>query len=161
MSRSFLHLVTVGETINLDQALIEGTAAQKKLIDYQRKLFQARDFQDLSTVSLGRISCSYYYNFMKRHASIIDSDKGCRFEVMRTKWLLYCKFLHMCDDIENIMIAACVASPLLSPLWMNDACSIVDSVNESFGCKVETSLNLPQCCIVMDEVGRDLNKYAK
>ena len=68
--------VTVGETINPIQALIEWTQAQQKLISYQRELFKARGFQDLSVVALGKISRSYYYNFMRRHGSIIDSNKG-------------------------------------------------------------------------------------
>ena len=51
--------ITVSETINLIQALIEGTQAQKKLIEYQRLLFSSKGYDDLSVVNLGRISCSY------------------------------------------------------------------------------------------------------
>ena len=36
--------VTVGETINLIQALINGTSAQKKRIAYQRKLFKPEEW---------------------------------------------------------------------------------------------------------------------
>ena len=97
---------TVGETINLIQALIEGTEAQKKLIHYQKKLFDARGVVDLSEVLLGRISCSYYYNFMRRHQAIINSNKGRRFKAMRTKWLMDRNFLHMFDNVEKIMVDA-------------------------------------------------------
>ena len=71
--------------------------------------------------------------------------------------LLYCNFLHMYGNIKKIMIAAHVNSPFPGSVWMNKNGSIVDSVAKSYGCKVETSLNLPQCCVVMDEVGGDLN----
>ena len=149
--------ITVGETINLIQALIEGTQAQKKLIEYQRLLFSSKGYDDFSVVNLGRISRSYYYNFMKRHGAIIDSNKGRRFEAMRTKWLLYRNFLHMYYDIEKIMVDARVASRLPGSVWMDDKANIVDDVSESYGCKVDVELNFPQCCIVMDEVGGDLN----
>ena len=109
--------VTVGETINLIQALIEGTKAQKKLIKYQRMLFSAKGCDDLSVVNLGRISRSYYYNFMKCHGSIVDSNKGRQFEAMRTKWLLYRNFLHMDGDIDKIMIDALELQQGLSVLF--------------------------------------------
>ena len=76
---------------------------------------------------------------------------------MCAKWLMYRNFLYMCDKIEKIMIDACIASCLLTSVFMDKSANIVDDISDLFGCKLETKLNLPQCCIVMDEVGGDLN----
>ena len=148
--------VTVGETLNLLQSLIEGTKYQRKLIDYQKK-HHHQIFNKFSSAPLGKISRNYYYGFMKRHKEIIESNKGKRFEALRTKWLNYRNFAHMFDDLEKIMIVARVATRLPSPAYMNSTGDLVDDVEQAYGCKVTVSLNLPQFCIVMDEVGGDIN----
>lgn len=109
------------------------------------------------SAGLGKISRNYYYSFMKRHEEIIDSNKGKRFEALRTKWLRYHNFSHMYDNLEKIMIDARVASRLPSPVYMDSNSNIVKDVAQSYGCKVNVGLNLPQLCITMDEVGGDLN----
>ena len=40
---------------------------------------------------------------------------------------------------------------------MNESRDIVETEEQSYDCKVSTVLTLTQCCIVMDEVGGDLN----
>ena len=50
-----------------------------------------------------------------------------------------------------------VATKLPNSLYMDKDANVVDDVAQSYGCKVETRLDLPQCCVVMDEVGGDLN----
>ena len=148
--------VTVGETLCLMQSLIEGTESQKRLIAYQEK-HHYKLYNEFGDAALGKLSRNYYYGFMRRHKEVIDSNKGKRFEAMRTSWMNYRNFSHMFDDIEKIMIDARVADKFSSPVYMNSKGDIVDNVQESFGCKVTTSLNLPELCIVMDEVGGDLN----
>ena len=63
----------------------------------------------------------------------------------------------MFDDVEKIMVDARVASRLPESVLMDKYSNVVDDVSKAYGCKVETSLDFPQCCIVMDEVGGDLN----
>lgn len=43
-----------------------------------------------------------------------------------------------------------------SPVYMNTNGYIVDNIPDSYGCKVAVSLNLPQLCVVMNEVRGDL-----
>ena len=70
--------VSVSETICLIQSLIQNTPAQKKFIDFLCKLYHARGYTNIPTSSLGKISCSYYYSFMKRFCAIVDSNKDKR-----------------------------------------------------------------------------------
>ena len=60
-------------------------------------------------------------------------------------------------DVERIMCDAHVAHKLDHPVWMDQFGNEVQNKEDSYGCKVSTILTLPQCCIVMDEVGGDLN----
>ena len=68
--------LTVGETMALIQSLIEGTSAQKKLIEFQKRLKKGDDSTDFSNDCLGKISTKYYYSFMRRHKDVIESNKG-------------------------------------------------------------------------------------
>ena len=149
--------LTVGETMALIQSLIKGTPAQQRLIEFQKRLKKDDTSSEFSSNCLGKISTKYYYSFMNRHKSVLESNKGRRFEAMRTKWLLFRNFLNMYLDIERVMIDARVAHKLDTPVWVDKKGEVVENVEDSFGCQVHTTLTLPQCCIVMDEVGGDLN----
>ena len=60
-------------------------------------------------------------------------------------------------DIERMLIDANIATKLPSPSWMDENGIPTQSEDAAYGCKVSTQLDFPQCCIVMDEVGADLN----
>ena len=62
----------------------------------------------------------------------------------------------MFDDFDSILVSARLAHYLPQPIWMDQEGNCVD-VSKSFWCKVRANLDLPQLCIVMDEVGGDLN----
>ena len=54
-------------------------------------------------------------------------------------------------------IDAHAAHKLHAPVWVNKKQEVVENVEDNFGCQVDTTLTLPQCCIVMDGVRGDLN----
>ena len=56
-----------------------------------------------------------------------------------------------------MLVDAKLASKLLQPCWMNKEGVRVELEKDAYGCKVQTQFNLPQCCLVIDEVGGDLN----
>ena len=60
-------------------------------------------------------------------------------------------------DIERMLFDVKLASILPEPCWMNKDGVRVDNKNDAYGCKVKTTFTLPQCCLVMDEVGGDIN----
>ena len=149
--------VSVGETICLLQSLINNTPAQERLKDFQRKIFHARGHYDVAEDYLGTITKNYYYGFMRRYQHIIQSSRGRRFEVARQNWTNYTNFSNMYIDIERMLVESKLAITLPEPFWMNREGVRVEDVKESYGCKVQTDFTFPQCCIVMDEVGGDLN----
>ena len=60
-------------------------------------------------------------------------------------------------DIERMLVDARLANTLPEPVYMDNLGNEVNDVEKSFGCKVQTNFNLPQLCLVMDEVRGDLN----
>ena len=149
--------VSVGETMCLLQSLIHNTPSQQRLKDYQRKIFHSRGHYDIAESYLGTITKNYYYGFMRRYKDIIASNRGRRFEISRQNWTNYRNFNNMYLDVERMLVDAKLASPLPEPIWMNKDGFRVETEEEAYGCKVQTSFTLPQCCLVMDEVGGDLN----
>lgn len=149
--------VSVGETILLINSLIKDTPAQDRLVRFQKQILQNKGTYDLGLSFLGHITKNYYYGFMGRHKNIIESNKGRRFEIARQNWTNYRNFLNMYLDIERMLIDANIATKLPSPSWMDENGIPTQSEDAAYGCKVSTQLDFPQCCIVMDEVGADLN----
>ena len=149
--------VSVGETMTLIQSLIHNTPSQERLIEYQRKIYHARGHYDIGQAYLGKITKNYYYGFMRRYKDIIESNRGRRFEAARHNWTNYRNFSNMYLDIERILVDTKLAHHLPEPVWMNNLGEVVQNHAKSDGCKVQVSLDIPQCCLVMDEVGSDLN----
>ena len=94
---------------------------------------------------------------MRRYSDIIDSNKGQRFEVLQSQWTVFQNFLNMYLDIEKMLCDAQLATHLPTPVYMNAGGEEVEEVSHSIGCKVKVKLDLPQLCLVMDEVGDNLN----
>ena len=94
---------------------------------------------------------------MRRYKDVIESNKARRFEISRQQWTTYRNFLHMYLDIERMLIASNLASKLPSPIMVDCHGNEVLYEPNCYGCKVTTKFHYPQCCIVMDEVGADLN----
>ena len=149
--------ISVGETICLMQSLIDGTPAQQRMIEFQRKIYQSCGHYDIGNAFFGKITRNYYYAFMRRYSDIIEANKGRRFEIQRNHWTVFRNFLNMFLDIERMLIQSRLAEQLPTPIYMDNKGNVVDGVRKSFGCKVECQFNLPQICLVMDEVGGDLN----
>ena len=129
--------LSMGQGMALIQSLIQGTPAQSKLIDLQRKIIAGRKTSPKNPTSLGKVSRSYYYGFLSRFNDILESNKGRRFELNRTKWTNYRNFLHMYMDVEKLMVDARLATKLDEPVWVNEQNETVSEI-ESYGCKVQT-----------------------
>ena len=150
--------VSIGEGMSLLQSLIQDTPAQQKLIRMQMSQAEGRKTIPKNPTSFGKFSRSYYYGFLERYKDILEANKGRRFELNRTKWTNYRNFLHMYMDVEMLMVEAKLASKLDQPVCKDKANDDVsEESEEAYGLKVSTDLHLPQCCVVMDEVGSDLN----
>ena len=140
--------VTPTQAIQLINAVIKGTTAQKKLESWKEKF---------SFGSEGRIGQSYWSNFKKRHSNKICSKKGQKYELDRAAWSTFANFSQMYTQIYEQMVEAKVAVELPDPVWMNDD-GVVVCEADSTGCKVTHDLTHPEMCIVMDEVGGNINQ---
>ena len=60
-------------------------------------------------------------------------------------------------DVEMLIVEAKLATKLDTHVCKNEYNVNVSKESGADGCKVSTELNLPQCCVVMDEVGSNLN----
>ena len=133
--------VSVGEIISLIQSLIQNTLVQEKLIEFQHKLYHAKGYTNIPTSSLGKISCGYYFLFMKRSCAIIDSNKGKHFKASCTKWLKYYNFSNYNYNIECILIDARLVTKIPHPVYMAKDGNIVVKARDSYVLKVQANLN--------------------
>ena len=140
--------VTPTQAIQLINAVIKGTTAQKKLESWKEKFSFGSD---------GRIGQSYWTNFKKRHSDKICSKKGQKYELDRAAWSTFANFSQMYTQIYEQMVEAKVAVELPDPVWMNnDGVEVCE--DDSTGCKVTHDLTHPEMCIVMDEVGGNISQ---
>lgn len=110
-------------------------------------MFHARGHYDIAESYLGTITKNYYYGFMRRHCHIIQSNRGRCFEISRQNWTNYRNFSNMYLDIERMLVDTKLASTLPEPCWMNKDGVRVENANDAYGCKVQTTFTLPQCCL--------------
>jgi hypothetical protein len=68
----------------------------------------------------------------------------------------YKYFNRMYKDVEEELVAAGLAVKLESPIWM-DGNGVEVEEEKAIGMKVATKLNHPDMCVVMDEVGCNIN----
>ena len=66
---------------------------------------------------------------------------------------------NMYIDVERMLCECKVACHIPSPMWVDKRGKEVgeNHMKLAYGCKVKTVLDLPQCCLICDEVGGDMN----
>jgi hypothetical protein len=143
--------VTCSQAIYLINDLIDGTVHQRRLIEWKKK----QGIQQ-SPENFGRIGTAYWYAFLSRHHDRIRTKKGRKFELDRSKWTKYRNFSRMYDDVEEELVNAGLAVSLENPTWMDAKGNEVEE-KKAVGMKVSTKLTRPEMCIVMDEVGCNIN----
>jgi hypothetical protein len=145
-----------GNAIRLINEMIDGTIHQERLIQYKK----ARGYQQ-SSEEMGRVGQKYWYRFLEKYQHKITSKKGRRFELDRSKWTRYKNFRNMYICIEEEMVDAGVAVELEDPKYMDHVGNIIVSgmrkKERIKGMKVRVDLKRPDMCIVLDEVGANLN----
>ena len=67
-------------------------------------------------------------------------------------------FSDMYDHVESVMVESKIAHKLERPQWVDRNGNFVEREEDSHGCKVEVSIDHPDCAIVMDEVGCNLSQ---
>jgi hypothetical protein len=107
-------------------------------------------------VEMKRIGKNYWYSFLSRNEKMIRSKKGRKFELDRSNWTKYMNFKNMYDDVETEMIDAGIATKHPSPVSCDSEGKLVDKI-DGVGMKVKVKLNCPDMCVVLDEVGCNLN----
>jgi hypothetical protein len=65
---------------------------------------------------LGKVGSRYWYAFLHRNRDKIETKKGRKFKLDRSKWTKYRNFKKMYDDVEQEMVEAGVAVKLNEPV---------------------------------------------
>jgi hypothetical protein len=131
--------------------LIEGTIHQQRLVEWKKQGINQQP-NDLK-----KVGSAYWYAFLHRHANCVCTKKGRKFELDRSNWTKYRNFLSMYEDIEEELVDAGLGVKLPPPpIWMDEKGNQVEE-HLSVGMKVQTRLLRPDMCIVMDEVGCNIN----
>ena len=93
---------------------------------------------------------------MKRNVSQIRSKCGQKYELDRASWNTYENFHDMYTHNYTEMVEAGVAKLLDNPEWKNKKGESV-SETQAYGCQVTHQMDQPEYCVVMDEVGGNIN----
>ena len=141
--------LTVSEGLHLCNQLIQGTPIQDKLIKYkiERNIY----FETLD--DLGQIGRSYWLKFLARHKDYIRRKTPKKFSLDRSSWTTYMNFDDMYRHVEEVMIKSKIARRLETSVWMDEANNVLESEDNSIGCKVEVDLFRPEMALVLDKVG--------
>ena len=131
------------ECVALINSMIDGTHAQKNLIEWKKKSTFGES---------GEASVCYWKAFKRRNGHLICSKRGQKYELDRDKWTTYHNFASMYTHDYEAMEDAGIAKVLDLPVWMDKDGNLC-SEDESFGCKVTHDLQYPEMAFVMDEVG--------
>jgi hypothetical protein len=94
--------------------LIKNTLHQECLIEWKHRQGIIQPPEEL-----GKIGSNYWYAFLHRNADKIETKKGRKFEMNRSKWSKYRNFKQMYYDIENEMVDAGITVQLDQPIWMD------------------------------------------
>jgi hypothetical protein len=106
--------VSSGQGVFLINDLIKNTVHQQRLIEYKKKQGISQSDEDL-----GKIGQNYWYSYLKRNRTKIESKKGRKYDLDRSSWTKYKNFKNMYSAIEEEMVEAGVAISLDEPAWMD------------------------------------------
>ena len=93
---------------------------------------------------------------MKRNVSQIRYKRGQKYELDRALWTTYANFHDMYTHNYTGMVKANVAKLLDNLEWKNKKGESV-SETQAYGCQVTHQMDQPEYCVVMDEVGGNIN----
>ena len=134
--------MTVSETLGLANDLIKNTPLEKKILEWKKNTLHL-DVKKGEPV-LGR---KYWALFKKRWEHKLVSKRGQKFAMDRNNALTYSNVCQMYEDVYESMVDAGVAIKLKEP-----------SLNEVGNFKCNYQLTHPEMCLVVDEVGANLNQ---
>jgi hypothetical protein len=143
--------ITCGTALHLINELIDDTIHQERLINWKKTQGIIQEPERMK-----KVGSAYWYSFLRRNSERISTKRGRKFELDRSNWTKYRNFLSMYEDIEEELVQAGLAVKLDPPIWMDEKGSHVEE-EKSVGMKVKTKLLRPEMCIVMDEVGCNIN----
>ena len=146
--------LTMSEGLHLCNELIAGTEIQQKLIEFKI----SRQIYAGSVADLGRVGRHYWKKFLLRNKNELRAKPGRKYAVDSSSWTTIMNFSDMYEHVEEIMCQSNIAHKLSSPQWMDKDGNVLENEEGSLGCKVQVSLDRPDCALVLDEVGCNLSQ---
>jgi hypothetical protein len=146
--------LTVGETIDLANSLIEGKEQQQQLIRWK-----LRCNPDLPLEAKGRIGYGWFQGFKKRHGSRLVTKRGERFAADRADWSKYMYIKQMYDVIYDNMVEAGIAEEIEDPITMDIHGNMVEKDDpQKFGLPCDITVLYPEFILFADETGCNTNQ---
>lgn len=146
------HPLTIEETINLANDMIEGTNSQERLS--KMKLNQNKNVPIADSNKVGR---GWWSGFFRRHADKLVTKRGVLFASNRCEWTKLPYITKMYNEIYDNFVEAKVAVKRPEPV----ACDIdgnVVSEDQIFGKACDIEITHPQFILFADEVGCNTNQ---
>ena len=100
---------------------------------------------------------NYWKGFRKRWESVLTSKHGQKFALDRSNATTFTNIKKMYDEVYEAMTECGVAKKLDNPIYMDRDYNITSQMH-SFGTLCTHTLENPQYCLVVDEVGSNLSQ---
>ena len=133
--------LTVSECLVLANDLIKGTPLETKIIEWKKSI---NILLEPGEAVLGR---KYWALFKKRWEHKLVSKRGQKFAMDRNNALTYSNMRQMYEDVYESLVEAGVATKLPAPM-----------LTEPGNLKCNYQVTHPEMCLVVDEVGGNLNQ---
>ena len=143
--------LTPSQCLHLANDLVAGTETEKQVIEFKKKLYK----KDYDSADLGM---NYWNGFKRRWEHVISSKRGQKFALDRSSATTFANIGKMYDEVYAALEDTGIATKLDDPVYMDREYNVVSNQIEAFGTRCTHSLDHPDLCIVVDEVGSNLSQ---
>ena len=142
--------LTSTQCLHLANDLVAGTETEKKVIEFKENIYKKK----YEKAELGQ---NYWKGFRRRWENVLTSKRGQKFALDRSSATTFTNIKKMYDEVYEAMTESGVARKLDNPIYMDREYNVT-SPGQSFGTECTHSIEHPNYCLVVDEVGSNLSQ---
>ena len=142
--------LTPTQCLHLANDIIAGTKVEEKVIEFKKKIYK----KNYESAKLGQ---NYWKGFLRRWGNVLTSKRGQKFALDRSNATTFTNINKMYDEVYEALVESGLATQLNESIYM-DRIGNVATKHEAFGAKCTHTLDHPDMCLVVDEVGSNLSQ---
>ena len=142
--------LTPSQCLHLANDLVAGTDTEKKVIAFKNKIYK----KNYENADLGQ---NYWRGFKRRWENVLTSKRGQKFALDRSNATTFTNVHKMYEEVYEALVDCGVATKVDDPVYMDRDYNVTSQL-DGFGTKCTHTLDHPELCIVVDEVGSNLSQ---